>query len=285
MTTWNNRHLPYPLLAPWTDDYRDGIFSGNVPHVMLNNGKEISLTIKYHLTSQYLKDLISNGTASYISLIACTRTFTRVTTSPSDQEEDVHVLDASAYAQELTFTPYVVAACPIEGFISEEHADEIRYINPNGFSIPTASILAIGQQTRIILEQGGSPYSVIDLVADPNLDNGIFKVDTNDNRIKIYVSPRDKDWIEAMRQQATDSMDNSALFPSIYLHAVTEALRNLEDNLDRNWTRTIRHALESHNLQADDYEILKDNALDYAQRIMEKPVGRFLTAFSNRDEE
>ena len=110
-------------------------------------------------------------------------------------------------------------------------------------------------------------------------------MDTNDNRIKIYVSPRDKDWIEAMRQQATDSMDNSALFPSIYLHAVTEALRNLEDNLDRNWTRTIRHALESHNLQADDYEILKDNALDYAQRIMEKPVGRFLTAFSNRDEE
>ena len=64
MTTWNNRHLPYPLLAPWTDDYRDGIFSGNVPHVMLNNGKEISLTIKYHLTSQYLKDLIADGTAS-----------------------------------------------------------------------------------------------------------------------------------------------------------------------------------------------------------------------------
>ena len=285
MTTWNNRHLPYPLLAPWTDDYGDAIFSGSVPHVMLNNGKEISLTIKYHVTSQYLKELIADGAAKYVSLISCARTFTRITTSPSDQEEDIHILNSGDYAQELIFTPYVVSVRPIEGFISNEHAEEIRYVNPNGFRISPASMLAIGEQTRIILEQGGSPYSVIDLVADPKLGNGIFKVDTNDNRIKIYVSPRDKDWIEAMRQQATDSMDNSALFPSLYLHAVTEALRNLEDNSDRNWTRTIRHALESHNIQADDYEMLKDNALDYAQRIMEKPVGRFLTAFSNRDEE
>lgn len=284
MTTWNNRHLPYPLLAPWTDDYGDAVFSGNVPHVMLNNGKEISLTIKYHLTSQYLKELIADGAARYVSLIACTRTFTRITTSPSDQDEDVHVLPAGDYTQELIFTPYVVSVRPIEGFISDEHAEEIRYINPNGFSMLPASMLAIGQQTRIILEQGGSPYSAIDLVADPKLDNGVFKVDTSDNRIKIYVSPRDKDWIEAMRQQATDSTDNAALFPSIYLHAVTEALRNLADNSDRNWARTIRYALESNNVEADD-EMLKDNALDYAQRIMEKPVGRFLTAFTNRDEE
>ncbi len=119
-----------------------------------------------------------------------------------------------------------------------------------------------------------SPDSVIDLVADPSLNNGIFKVDTNENRIKIYVSSRDKDWIEALRQQANDSMDNAALFPSIYLHAVTEALRNLADSSDRNWTRTIRHALESNNIQADD-EMLKDNALDYAQRIMKKPGRTF----------
>ena len=164
MPTWNSRHLPYPLLAPWTDDYGDALFSGNVPHVMLNNGKEISLTIKYHLTSQYLKDLIADGTARYISLIACIRTFIRVTTSPSDQEEDVHILDAGDYAQELTFTPYVVTTCPVEGFTSNEHAEEIRYISSDGFSIPASSILAIGEQTRIILEEGGSPHSVIDLV-------------------------------------------------------------------------------------------------------------------------
>ena len=106
----------------------------------------------------------------------------------------------------------------------------------------------------------------------------------NDNRIKVYVSIQDKDRIEALRQQVTDSMENAALFPAIYLHAVTEALRNLADYPDRNWARTIRYALETNDIQADD-EDLSMNALDYAQRILEKPVGRFLTAFTNRDEE
>ena len=28
MATWNDRTLPYPLLAPWTDDYVNAEFTG-----------------------------------------------------------------------------------------------------------------------------------------------------------------------------------------------------------------------------------------------------------------
>ena len=186
----------------------------------------------------------------------------------------------------MTFHPYVVATRWISEFISDEHAEEIRYIKPEGFSVPPGSILAVGESTRIILEEGGSPYSVIDLVSDHNADRGSFKIDLEDNRIKIYVAPEDKDRIEALRQHSATSMENAALFPSLYRHAVIEALRKLPvySGSDRQWTRTMRDALERCNVDVDDDE-LTNNALVYAQTLMEQPVGRFLTAFTSRDVE
>ena len=41
MTTWNNRLLPWPLLVPGTDDYRDARFSASTPGAVLHNGKDI----------------------------------------------------------------------------------------------------------------------------------------------------------------------------------------------------------------------------------------------------
>ena len=69
MTTWNDRLLPHPLLAPWNDDYTDATFTAQVPHAVLNNGKQINLTIKYHLTSQALRALVEEGKARYVGLV------------------------------------------------------------------------------------------------------------------------------------------------------------------------------------------------------------------------
>ena len=48
--------------------------------------------------------------------------------------------------------------------------------------------------------------------------------------------------------------------------------------------RSIRRALEGKGISMDD-EILRDNALTYAQELMNKPVGTLLTAFANQEEE
>ena len=60
MTIWNDRLLPYPLLAPWTDDYGEAVFLASVPHAVINNGVSINVTIKYHLTSPTLQELVAN---------------------------------------------------------------------------------------------------------------------------------------------------------------------------------------------------------------------------------
>ena len=283
MTTWNPRHLPYPLLAPWNDDYGDNTFGAIVPQAVLNNGAEISFTIKYNLTSRYIRELIAEGKAKYVALVTCSKTSSR-NAYMTNQDEDVHVLDASDYSEDFRLFPYVVAMSQINGFTSDEHAEEFKQFKPDGFDIAPASILAVGQGSRIVLE-AGSPYSVIDLVNNPQIENGMFKVDLEEQRIKIHVSPNDKNQIEALRDKGRHSAEMSTLFPAIYLHAVTEALRNLSEHPDAGWASTIEQSMRERNIDADDYEELRNNALTYAQRLLENPVGKLLTAFMNKEED
>ena len=282
MTTWNDRLLPHPLLAPWTDDYPEATFTAQVPHAVINNGKQINLTIKYHLTSQSLLNLISEGRAHYVSLVACAKTFIR-NSYPCENEDDLCILDAHDFSEELKLTPYVVTKQPIDGFTSAELVEEITRFKPEGFNIPAGSILAVGSSTAVELEEGGSPFAVIDLVADTNVDSGTFKVDLDDNRIKVYMAPVDKDLIEALRQHGEKSWEMAVLFPSIYLHAISEALRNLAYYPHNRWARTMQGALERHNIVAD-YDELKDNALTHAQALMERPVGTLMKALSREED-
>ena len=281
MTTWNDRLLPHPLLAPWTDDYPNATFTAQVPHAVINNGLQINLTIKYHLTSQYLRTLITEGCAHFVSVIACTTTFSRISQS-CDQEDDLCILDAGDFAEALKLTPYVVTKQPVEGFISNELAEEITIIKPTGFDIPAGSILAVGNSTDIELEEVGSPFSVIDLVASNFVGSGAFEVDLEENRIKVHMHPEDKNRIEALRQHGNQSWEMAVLFPSIYLHAISEALRNVADYPDHRWSRTMRSALERHNITVDDEE-LKISALTHAQTLMERPIGTLMTALSREE--
>ena len=285
MSRWNDRQLPHPLLAPWTDDYGDLQFTATVPHAVEGNGKRINFTIKYHLTSHALRDLISRGDANYLSIVTCPSTSQRAALSTTDGDENVHVLDAEGYCDELLLSPYIAAAHSLDGFTSDELADEFNEFKPNGFNIPQGAILAVGEDTRITLDDSGSPESVIDLVSDPNVEDGLCKVDLEEPRIKIHVSPADKPRIEAMRKHGINSTENASLFPSIYLHAVTEALRNLNNySEDSSWVKSIRATLSTQNIGADD-EILKDDAFYYSQILMNNPIGTFLKAFGNQEEE
>lgn len=286
MTRWNDRTLPYPLLAPWTNDYVNADFAASVPNAVLQNGRHINLTVKFNLTSHTLKELVSNDQAKYVALITCPSTFSREEYPVDQDDEAVIFLESGDYDQELALTPYIVALQEIKGFTAPEHADEFKLHKSDGFDIPSAAILAVGDSSRITLEEGGSVESIIDLARNDHVEAGTFVIDLGDNRITIYMSRGDKERIETLRMQGISSNEMAALFPAIYLHAVVEALQNLKvlDHADKQWTHSIRRALERASIKVDDDE-LKSNALKYAQVLMRQPVGRFLTAFTNPDSE
>ena len=58
MTTWHQRLLPYPLLAPWTEDYGGASFRVDVPEAVLSNGRQVKVSLAFHLDSDTLRSLI-----------------------------------------------------------------------------------------------------------------------------------------------------------------------------------------------------------------------------------
>ena len=283
MSSWYQRLLPYPLLAPWTGDYPVANFGVDVPKAALNNGHEINIDLTFQLSSESLRALVDSDSAGYAVDVSCPKTFVRHTRRAT--WDDKLVLEAGDYIEEILLTPYLISTCPLEGFISPEHASEWRTHRPQGFSIPTAGILAVGNTTRIILEDAGV-NSVIDLVANPSVPEGTFVIRLDEDRIKIHVALTDKEKIEAVRKRRGSGVEFAALFPGVYLHAVTEALRNLSEYQDARWAFAVRNALENRGLGNVDSELLRDDALRYAQDLMQQPVGTFLTAaltFDNED--
>ena len=286
MGRWNKRYLPYPLLAPWTNDYNDGIgFDVEIPHSTWDDNDNLNLTVRYELNSDYLTDLIEARKAKYMSVIECNRTFSRLYQSPSESEsEDIFVEKASDFSDSLSLVPYVVSTCTLRNFLSDEHADEIRYLNSEGFQIGPWSMLARGTEHRIDLDSNSNPNSVIDLVGSEEIEEGAFNIDLNENRIKIYVAHSNFPTISGFRNNKTAiEPERAALVPSLYMYAIVEALRNLNNHEDRYWYNTMRKALLENRIEVDDDE-LKDNALKYAQILMSNPFGTMLRSFERGDE-
>ena len=282
MTTWHQRLLPYPLLAPWTEDYEDSSFGVDVPEAVLNNGREVKVGLVFRLYSETLRRMIEGNTAQYVVEVSCPRTFVRNTHQMLEQGQ--LLLDAGEYDSEILLTPYVLCVAAIDSFGSPEHAKEWRAHRPEGFKIPAAGILAVGNTTRVILEDSGI-NSVIDLISNPNVSEGTFNVILDEDRIKIHVPVSEKEQIEAVRSRRGSSVEFAALFPGIYLHAVVEALKSLSDHEHARWALTIRNSLERLGRGNVDDEMLRNDALRYGQDLMERPVGAFLTAAMNMDEE
>ena len=279
---WYQRLLPYPLLAPWTEDYEDAAFGVDVPEAVLNNGREIRISLVFRLSSNSLRELVSNEKARYAVEVSCPRTL--VSSTRETLVHDELVLEAGDYAEELLLTPYLVSVCSLEEFRSLEHAGEWRDHRPEGFSVPSAGILAVGNTTRVVLEDSGV-NSVIDLIANPSVGAGTFHIQVDDERIKIHVPIAEKEKIEAVRRRRGSGVEFAGLFPGLYLHAVAEALRSLSDYENTRWAFTMRNALEKCGHGGVDVETLGNDALKYAQDLMEQPVGAFLAAALSDDEE
>ena len=284
MPAWNSRQMPYPLLAPWSDDYDEGSrFAATVPSAVLTSNGSVNLHIQYELFSPTLADLIDRGKAQFVALVACAHTFTRES-HPTGYPEQHLVLNASDYADTLLLTPHVCAAADIAGFKSLEHSAEYASVRPQGFQISPATILAIGDTTAVALESSGNPYSIIDLVADQSTSVGRFDLALGEDRIKIHLSPTDRDAIDVYRSRGEHSAELVSLVASVYLHAVTEAIRTLPEKPTKQWHKTIRWALAKHGIQNSDEE-LKREAWRHAQTITGNPLGNLLTVFAKRDDE
>ena len=281
--TWNNRVLTYPLLAPWTDDYIGGEFKLIAENAIMRNGTSIELSIQFHLASDHLLEMVELGDARFALEVSCTKTFARKTQFLDTS--DTISLHASDYVEEIVLSPYLVSISSRDAFISEEHTGEWRDYSPQGFLVPEYGILAAGNAVKVTIENIGV-NSVIDLVGNANVETGTFLIELDDEHIKIHVSVTDKEKLEAIRnRRVSGDAGYTGLFSSVYLSAVTEGLRCLDEYPAYRWSFAMRKALEQVCEGNVDYESVAINPLKYAQIILRQPLGVFLDAALNVSEE
>ena len=271
--SWNERFIPYPVLTPSNDDYTDPRFELLVSEPVRGGGV---LTIPFNLevSSASLKELISKSKAQYVIQTSCIKTVARDTHRTFLDTDTLELLDGD-YSDALVLTPYILAVEEVTNFKSDEHASEWRDYHPEGFEIEEAGILAVGNDVEITLSSD-SIGSVIDLVAMPRVE-GMFDVELDGERIVISVSGEDKQRIDAIRKRSERDITHAALFPGLYLHAITSALQSVFDYEDRRWAQTRLNQLEDKGIQAD-RETLQAQALHYAQLLMEQPLAKHLEA-------
>ena len=271
--SWNERFMPYPVLTPSNDDYDSPRFELVVEEPVRSAGV-LTVPFKLEVSSASLKELIGEAKAQYVIQTSCIRTVARDTHGTFLDEGRLELFDED-YSDALTLTPYILAVGEIPSFKSDEHAREWRDYHPEGFNIEEAGILAVGNDVEITLSPD-SIGSVIDLVAMPQAE-GMFSVELDGEHIVISVSGEDKQRIDAMRKRSERDITHAALFPGLYLHAITSALQSVFDYEDRRWAQAILNQLEDKGIHAD-RETIAAQSLHYAQLLMEKPLEKHLDA-------
>ena len=282
MTTNNSREMPHPVLKPGGRDYqKTSAFDATVEVRRMPEADIIAIAVEYKLQSQGLHVLIDSHQAQFHTLIQCFDTRTRQTHSTTARRHRVD-LSPRDYRGAVNLLPMVIAAEHLN-LDPSDWSDQIRSILPNGATVPTGAILAIANRQVFDLNEEPEYASLIDLVPNSNTQPNRFNVSLDGERIAIQINPDDRLRIERLRK---DDDQVQKLFPSAYLSAVDKAIRahRDEEHQHKRWAATISNKLAQHDLDPDP-DLLLHNSLDYAQIIMDSPLGRILEPNQIHDED
>lgn len=280
--------MGYPLLTPEPRDYISGGFDIEPPEAQRGNNR-VDIQIAYRLESAYLNQLVEQGKVAFQTLIVASGSFLREATPKTVMPVQQHTLDLNHWTGTIEMMPYLIATDRITCFASEEHDLEFAMVEPNGFTIEPPMILAIGNIHEVDIDEAANALSVVDIQPNTKVQPGEIRLDFAQPHIMVYVSPADHQRIWRTVDDPRDSRQQS-LWPSVYLHVIAEGIRKLPDYQDYAWVSAFERALRKSGYDPDDVDALRNEAFQYAQRIIydEKkryPLGLMLDAFSAEDNE
>ena len=284
--SFRNRNLGYPLLTPEPRDYISGGFDIEPPDAQ-RVADGVHIQINYQLESQYLNQLVGEGKAAFQTLIVGSGSFLRESTPKTESPVQQHTLDLNRWTGTVEMMPYLTATGQIVGFGSDEHDPEFAMVEPDGFTVEPTMILAIGNIHEVDIDEAANATSVADIQPHTGVQPGEIRLDFAQPHIMVYVSPADHQHILRAIDDPRDSRQQS-LWPSLYLHVITEGIRKLPDYQDFTWVSAFERALRKSGYDPEDEDALRNNAFEYAQRIIydEKkryPLGLMLDSFADED--
>lgn len=261
-----NKAFPYPVLRPFSDDYKDVEFQA-IPEFTVGKDR-IKASISYAISSEEIADEIDRGNAEYVAVISCRDTYFQATLTSSNRSVESE-FGIGELRGEVRVHPYVVVKNIIESFTSPDINQEF---GPGPFRFEIGDILAQDETQVFYIERDlfRPITSVFELVKKDDQSDGIWLVDFDGDHVQIIVSPKLKESID----NARNSKENRAvLLNSIYFAAVMQAVQKLKDPdarinyEDKKWAKAISGQAHNKGLDIDNHD-----AYLIAERLMQQPV-------------
>lgn len=262
----NDMLFAHPVLAGYSDDYREGLFDCNF-EVLLDD-ETVILEVELTLNCPDLEQLVEDGAAGTGFFLICPRTYLnrQIEMAPG---KATHEFKAAHLFGTVQIQPVIWSKEARPGWKSKHLHVEYN----DGVDLPDASVLAVGEEQRFSVDRAQlKPFETIFALAISNeVPPGQFRIDTGESKITILANKETKESIEEMRE--VGETGRSVILNSVYLPAVTEVIRQLggEDVpfADKPWFRIFTAKCAAAGIKLDNCV-----PLDAAQQLLNSPFTR-----------
>lgn len=277
---------PYPVLAYYSDDYKDGDFDSTID--FCRDGYNIRVDFISTLTNSGIKSLISQGKAKFVYHLECAQTgFRHVVVT--DQISASYVLVNKLVCGKLQVCPFIVATEDINGYTNEGFHNDYAGVP---FDIEAGCVLAVGKQVNADIEKEiedlADAPSVFSIVCNADATVTEMQVDHSNNQKIIVKLPLNDYYNYKQLSKAPEAqaiLNSITIIPSLS-YVLTEINKlNIEDReqlQEYGWYRTIRKTLLSKfscDIEHPDFE--QENPLLLAQRLINNPGSEALKTLCN----
>ena len=261
--------VPHPVIRPGGIDYRPPCRFEMEMDPPTAAGDHIRVRLSLDLKSRTLEGLVTDQKAVFCLVAGCAYTNHREALRTSERTV-VWNLPRSDYARNLRITPYLVATGDIHLPCSDEHDEELRPLIPDGVDLLQGSILAVGSPYDITLFKIPTIQSAVAMVSKSKAARNRYWIGTDKDFIEIILHPETHKDMLRIRERAAE-----LLYPSLYMAAIEQAMRDMGEHSDRRWALALQKTLQEHGIDhtAPDFA---DNAADHAQTILKNPLERLV---------
>ena len=268
--------FPYPVLAYFSDDYRDSKF--DVLIEPSKDGYNLKLDFLATLKNPQLQDLITAGKAKYVYHLECAQTGFREVVETQDKVVS-RTLSYKRVCGKLKICPFIVAMTDIEGYTNEAfHEDYAGF----SFNIEAGCVLALGKQVNADIEKEIDDLSNIPSIFSiiKNLDESQTQmiVETESQKITIQIPEKDFGYYALVDKGL---VMRPVLHSMVVVPALIYALSELKyqpaneryENEGKAWYRVIRRVLSerfSIDIESQAFEAI--NPVELAQRLVNEPL-------------
>lgn len=263
---------PYPILAPYRDDFQGAQISADIDVQM--NTELATLKVSINLDDLNLLELIQLGMANYAVHVECGPTSYRrlfLSQAPKFTEQ----IPSDLLASNFDVCTFVVAVRDFPNYKSARfHSDYTGY----SFDIYRGNILAIGENVNVAItdENDGTPPSLIKIALGSERQEVNIQVNTDgDEYIVVSLEPALFNLYLQMGEGVYSDTVLSLILLPVLENVLSQMARDQSDE-DKYWFQTIERLLEANGISLTDIAdgSSKNSPLAVAQRLFEGPVLR-----------